>query len=133
MSNPVMQVNLLVQDVKESVRFYRDVLRFHFQGFWDPVSRTAVQEWGGPDKPGYAELRVGTARVGLRPAPDDAKPSGHVELAVHVDEAELHHARIEAAQAHPTHIARQPWGGVTFSVTDPDGFRWEIVEMKGPC
>ena len=33
----------------------------------------------------------------------------------------------------PTDLADQPWGAVMFSVTDPDGFEWQLIEMKKPC
>jgi catechol 2,3-dioxygenase-like lactoylglutathione lyase family enzyme len=133
MNNPTMQVNLRVADVEASVRFYRDVMGFQFQGFWDPVSRSASQEWRGSSRPDYAEVRVGSARIGLRPAPDASKPSAHVELALLVDDARQEHERIKVAGARPTDLAPQPWGAVMFSVTDPDGFKWDMVEMKTPC
>jgi uncharacterized glyoxalase superfamily protein PhnB len=133
MTNPIMQVNLFVADVERSVQFYRDVLGFHFQGFWDPISRTASQDWRGPARPEYGEVRVGTARIGLRPALDATKPSGHVEMALHVDDAQQQYERIKAAGAGPTDLAEQPWGALMFSVTDPDGFKWQLVGMKKPC
>jgi uncharacterized glyoxalase superfamily protein PhnB len=133
MSSPIMQVNLFVADVEKSVYFYRDVLGFQFQGFWDPVSRTASQEWRGPARPDYAELRVGTARIGLRPALDESTPSDRIEMALHVDNAQQQHERIEAAGAGPTDLAHQAWGAIMFSVTDPDGFKWQLVEMNKQC
>jgi uncharacterized glyoxalase superfamily protein PhnB len=133
MSDPIMQVNFQVADVVKSVQFYRDVLGFHFQGFWDPVSKTASQEWRGPARPEYAELRVGAARIGLLPAPPSSKHSGGVEMALHVDDAAQQHERIKTAGAEPTDLAHQPWGAIMFSLTDPDGFQWQIVESKRPC
>jgi uncharacterized glyoxalase superfamily protein PhnB len=133
MSNPIMQVTLGVGDVERSVRFYRDVLGFQFQGFWDPVSRTAAQEWSGPGKPEYGEIRVGDARIGLRPGPGAPKSSGHLEMAVHVQSAPQVYQRIKAAGGSPTDLADQPWGAVMFSVTDPDGFEWQLIEMRKPC
>jgi catechol 2,3-dioxygenase-like lactoylglutathione lyase family enzyme len=133
MSNPMMQVNLFVRDVEGSVRFYRDVLGFQFQGFWDPVSKTASQDWRGPGGPEYAELRVGAARIGLMPAPDKSQPSGRVEMALHVDDARQDHARIKAAGAAPTELAQQAWGATAFFVTDPDGVKWQLVQMTKPC
>jgi uncharacterized glyoxalase superfamily protein PhnB len=132
MSNPVMQVTLAVADVERSVRFYRDVLGFKFQGFWDPVSRTAAQEWTGPGKPEYGEIRVGDARIGLRPAAVAPASSRDVEMAIHVDSIKHHHQRIKAAGGSPTDLADQPWGAVMFSVTDPDGFQWQLIETKKP-
>ena len=131
MSNPIMQVTLGVGDVARSVRFYRDVLGLKFQGFWDPVSRTAAQEWTGPGKPEYGEVRVGEARIGLRPG-DCGAPDGQVEMAIHVDSAKQLHERIKSAGGSPTDLADQPWGAVMFSVTDPDGFQWQLIEMKKP-
>jgi uncharacterized glyoxalase superfamily protein PhnB len=133
MSNPIMQVTLGVGDVERSVRFYRDVLGFQFQGFWDPISRTAVQEWSGPGKPEYGEVRVGESRIGLRPAARAVESSGQVEMAVHVDSVKQHYERIKAAGGSPTDLANQPWGAVMFSVTDPDGFQWQLIQMTKPC
>jgi catechol 2,3-dioxygenase-like lactoylglutathione lyase family enzyme len=133
MLHPIMQVNFYVRDIESSVRFYRDVLGFHFQGFWDPVSKTAAQEWRGHGKPEYGELRVGAARIGLFAAPDASHPSGRVEMAVHVDDVRQDHARIKAAGAAPTELSRQAWGASTFFVTDPDGFKWQLVETTNPC
>jgi uncharacterized glyoxalase superfamily protein PhnB len=132
MSNPALQVNLFVADVEKSVRFYKDVLGFHFQGYWDPVSKTASQEWRGAGKPEYAEVRVGVSRIGLQPAADASKSPARVELALHVDDAAEQHARINASGAGSTDLAHQPWGAIMFSVTDPDGFKWQFVEMKKP-
>jgi uncharacterized glyoxalase superfamily protein PhnB len=133
MSNPIMQVTLGVGDVENSVRFYRDVLGFHFQGFWNPISRTAAQAWSGPGKPEYAEVRLGEARVGFRPGPGAPSSSGHFEMAVHVDGAKEAHERIKAAGASPSDLVDEPWGATTFKVTDPDGFHWLVIETKKPC
>ncbi len=133
MSNPALQVNLFVADVEKSVRFYKSVFGFHFQGYWDPVSKSASQEWHGAGKPEYAELRVGAARIGLQPVPDASKPPTRVELALHVDDAQQQHQQIKSAGAEPTDLAHQPWGAIMFSVTDPDGFKWQLVEMQKPC
>jgi uncharacterized glyoxalase superfamily protein PhnB len=133
MSDTIVQVNLAVRDIERSVRFYRDVMKFHSQGFWDPVSRTAAQEWSGPGKPDYAELRVGGTRIGLMHSPDPSQPPARIELALHVDNAKQHHERLKAAGANPTDLAEQPWGAMMFSVVDPDGFKWQLVEMKKPC
>jgi uncharacterized glyoxalase superfamily protein PhnB len=123
-------VTLGVSDVERSVHFYRDVLGFKFQGFWNPVSRTATQEWTGPGKPEYGEIRVGEARIGLRPGSVARASSGQVEMAIHVDSAKEHHQRIKSGGGNPTELADQPWGAVMFSVTDPDGFQWQLIEMK---
>jgi catechol 2,3-dioxygenase-like lactoylglutathione lyase family enzyme len=133
MSTPILQVTLGVSDVERSVRFYRDVLGFKFQGFWDSVSRTAAQEWTGPGKPEYGEVRVGDGRIGLRPAGAGPASSGQVEMAIHVDSASQLHRRIKSAGGNPTNLADQPWGSVMFSITDPDGFQWQLIEMKKPC
>jgi uncharacterized glyoxalase superfamily protein PhnB len=133
MSDPALQVNLFVADVEKSVRFYKDVFGFQFQGYWDPASKTASQEWRGAGKPEYAELRVGVSRIGLQPAADASRPPARVELALHIDDAKEQHARINAAGAGPTELAHQPWGAIMFSVTDPDGFKWQLVEMKKSC
>jgi uncharacterized glyoxalase superfamily protein PhnB len=53
-------------------------------------------------------------------------------MALHVDDAQQQYERIKAAGAGPTDLAQQPWGALMFSVTDPDGFKWELVEMKKP-
>jgi uncharacterized glyoxalase superfamily protein PhnB len=132
MGLPIMQVTLGVSDVERSVKFYRDLLGFHFQGFWDPVSRTAAQEWRGAGKPEYGEIRVGESRIGLRPGALARASSGQVEMAIHVDSAKQAHERIKSAGGSPTDLADQPWGAVMFSVTDPDGFAWQLIEVKKP-
>jgi uncharacterized glyoxalase superfamily protein PhnB len=54
-------------------------------------------------------------------------------MALHVDNAAQQHERIKAAGAEPPDSAPQPWGTIMFSLADPDGFKWQIVESKRSC
>jgi uncharacterized glyoxalase superfamily protein PhnB len=122
-----LQVTLAVPKVVASVEFYRKVFGFHFQGYWDPVARRALQEWTSAAQPEYAEVRAGESRVGLRPG--GGRFDG-VELSLTVSDSSALFEQIRRAGGDPTAPAVQTWGAKMFSATDLNGLRWNF--MEGP-
>jgi catechol 2,3-dioxygenase-like lactoylglutathione lyase family enzyme len=126
----MLQVTLTVADVPRSVAFYRDALGVGFQGYWNPETRTADQTWTASGQPPYAEVRNGPGRVGLVPGRDGAPAGTGVELAMEVPSLDPLGERVRAAGGTAGEPVREPWGARTLAVTDPDGYRWRLLERQ---
>ena len=126
MASSHIQATLSVRNVPESVAYYRDVLGFDFQGYWDPKNNEAIPEWSGDEQPQYAEVRWGEARIGFIPANASISTDG-IQLSLHVDDLEALHSRLVDLGANPTDTVKQPWGPSTFDVRDPSGFLWKFL------
>ncbi|MDR4532703.1 VOC family protein [Glutamicibacter sp. PS] len=122
----ISAITLGVRDVARSLTFYTEGLGF-----------TLVQ-------PASAEIAFVRAGYGLMLAlwdvqqmPSEYGEVGHGPLAPPVslghnvrndDEVERHYRRaLEAGASSITAPTRQPWGGMSACVADPDGFRWDFV------
>jgi predicted enzyme related to lactoylglutathione lyase len=124
----MMQVTLTVADVPRSVAFYRDALGFGFQGYWNPETRAADPTWGGPGQPPYAEVRNGPGRVGLVPGKNGEPAGAGVEMALNVPTVDAIAERVRSLGGGAGEPAREPWGARTLAITDPDGYRWRLLE-----
>ncbi len=126
MASSHIQPTLSVQNVPESVTFYCEVLGFDFQGYWDPQTNEAVQEWTRDEQPPYAEVTRGEARIGFIPA-DGSTAADGLQLSLHIEDLEAFHQRLVDRGANPTEPFKQPWGPTTFDVRDPSGFLWKFL------
>lgn len=106
-----------VRDVRETVAFYRDVLGFGGEWFWD-------------DPPTFGGARWGEVQVMFSLQPQLAgKIEGH-EHHYWADELEALHARHTAAGAPiVSPIANMPWGIREYTVRDPNGYH---LRFSGP-
>ncbi len=126
MASQHIQVTLSVQNVTASVAFYRDVLGFDFQGYWDPVKNEATPDWAGDEQPPYAEVRWGEARIGFLPS--DASPSTEgIQLSLHIDDLEGFRQQLIDRGANPDELIQQDWGPATFDLRDPGGYLWKFL------
>ena len=127
MAQPTLGVMLYVRDLKRSVAFYRDVMGFEFQGWWDDVNAKVVDDYDDlAQPPGYAEVRVGEQSLGLHPA--ESITVGEVVVHLVVDDIRAFHATVQAAGAEPSEPQLMPWGEWMFTVKDPDGHAWGICQ-----
>jgi len=119
-----LQATLLVKDVTKSVRFYRDIMGFEFRGFYDPETKAAVTEWPHDHQPPYAEVYAGDTKIGFRPAGDKQPAPGTIVLTLQTERMDVLYERLNVAGAARGKPTEQPWGGVTLSAQDPDGYHW---------
>jgi len=119
---------LVVRDMKAAIVFCESVLAFE---------RSYVNEQDG--RIVHAEL-AHRGRTVLMLAPEGAHgPSGEApatqdrasfaEILVYVDDVDgSHRAALEAGATSTAEPADQPWGERIGNVTDPDGYRWVLVQ-----
>jgi catechol 2,3-dioxygenase-like lactoylglutathione lyase family enzyme len=113
-----IRLELFVQDIDASRRFYADILGFHVDS---------------ADPGGYSRLSLGSASIALNPAgripkrhpsrpePGDRTGLGY-EINLIVKEIEPFYAAVQANGgeiAEP--LRRRPWGAQDFCISDPDG------------
>ncbi len=107
-----------VHNVRESARFYVDVLGF-----------AIVME-----PPGWIFVRKDNCMIMLGECPDDMHPS---ELGCHnyfgylrVDDVDAYYEQVQRAGVTPLHeLADKPWGMREFGVKSPDGHRIMIGQI----
>jgi uncharacterized glyoxalase superfamily protein PhnB len=117
---------LTVNDMTESVRFYTEGLGFEIQ-------RRQESEGGLQ----FVSLRAGNAALGLG-QDDFARGADRVKgagLRLWITTNQDLHALAERAKAAGITLDSEPeelpWGGMAFSVTDPDGFKLSITAPAG--
>jgi len=125
------QVTLDVTNVQRSVDFYVKTLGFDFGGYWEPQARQIVSVWRLPEPPAYAEVTRGPQRVGLRLVGEGG--AAEAELALRVSDLDDLYGRVQYYTRSVAEPVEQPRGGRTFTVTDPDGYRWHVVESGPPA
>jgi uncharacterized glyoxalase superfamily protein PhnB len=118
---------LYVRDVPRSVAFYRDVLGFEFQGWWDEENETYVPEPTPGAAPDFAELRAGDLVLHLHVAVTDREiDTGASILHLRVKDADAYHEQVSARGGRFDPPCNQVWGWRQFYVRDPDGHRWSF-------
>ncbi|UFA51213.1 VOC family protein [Deinococcus radiophilus] len=112
-----------MDDVSESLTFYRDVLGFEVMG----------------ENASYKSLRFGESRIAVQdvrtlepghPLAGPGKRGLGVEFVLEVGDVTALHQRVQKQWAHVTGLKRQAWGLTDFRVTDPDGYYWRITEQR---
>ena len=116
-----LSAGLTVDDIQESIAWYRDVLGFHVE-----------EEWKDDGKLMGASMIAGAARLFLgqddwAKGRDRRKGEGmrlHLATGQSVDEVA---ARIKASGGTlDSEPADMPWGTRAFAITDPNGFKLTI-------
>jgi predicted enzyme related to lactoylglutathione lyase/GNAT superfamily N-acetyltransferase len=107
-----------VSDVRQTVRFYREVLGFESEWLWE-------------DPPTFGGVRWGKAQIMFCLQPDLAeKVVGHQHF-LRVDDADALHAKhLAAGAAIVSPIENKPWGGREYTVRDPNGYH---LRFMGPA
>jgi uncharacterized glyoxalase superfamily protein PhnB len=128
---PVLEGRLLpmlyVRDVPRSVAFYRDVLGFDFQGWWDEASKAYVPEPPPGHAGDFAELCAGDLVLHLHVAGADRELDATASiLHVKVKSADAYYEQVTAHGGRFDPPRDQVWGWRQFYVRDPDGHRWSF-------
>jgi uncharacterized glyoxalase superfamily protein PhnB len=118
---------LYVRDVPRSVAFYRDVLGFEFEGWWDEEARTYASEPAPGHAGDFAELQAGNLVLHLHRAGDDQKlDAGSSILHLKVKDADAYYEQVTGRGGRFDPPRNQVWGWRQFYVRDPDGHRWSF-------
>ena len=122
-----VRLELFVDDVQESLRFYTDVLGF--------------EKLAGDRT--YQPVRSGSVVIGLGPA--DRLDGGHhfnpelqtdrrglgTEIVLEVDDVRGFYERVQRSRYRVlTPLVRRPWGLTDFRIADPDGYYLRITSRK---
>ena len=119
------QAGYTVNDIERSVAFYRDVLGF-----------TLGEQWKDNGRLMGAELHAGAVRIWLgqddwKKGRDRVKGEGVRLYFDTVQSVDTIAAQIKSRGGQLSHEPEtQPWGTRDFGITDPDGFRITIQNVK---
>jgi uncharacterized glyoxalase superfamily protein PhnB len=107
---------LEVNNLEESVQFYRDVLEF-------------TLESAGPDaEPPIASLRSGSLRITLVQQIETMLKRGRgVHFVLGINDVDLFYEKLTGSNVQATEPRDEGWGGRFISLQDPDGYRWFLV------
>ncbi len=114
---------LYVKDLPQSVAFYRDVLGFRFDHYYDHHTGGSSVEWSYDDSPLYAEMWAGPSRFALHLAKTDYQK--RVGGSIHyfsVRDVDAHYKAVAKRGGTPSEMIDRPWMRM-FSIDDPDGHR----------
>ncbi len=114
---------LYVKDLQQSVAFYRDVLGFRFDHYYDHHSGGSTVDWSYDDSPVYAEMWAGPSRFALHLAKNDYET--RVGGSIHhfsVSDVDAHSKAVTERGGTPSEMIDRSWMRM-FSVEDPDGHR----------
>jgi catechol 2,3-dioxygenase-like lactoylglutathione lyase family enzyme len=127
-----LRLELFVDDVATSVRFYRDTLGLTPPHGWSPV--------------GYVQLRSGAVAIGVQhhanlppehhfsPARLTGPRGVGVEIVIEVDDVEAaYEVAAPSAEHHDGHVESledQPWGLKDFRLVDPDGYYIRVTAHR---
>ena len=121
---------LYVRDVPRSVAFYRDVMGFDFQGWWDEASKAYVSEPPARHARDFAELCAGDLVLHLHVAETERDTAAAASiLHVKVRDADAYYEQVTARGGRFDAPRDQVWGWRQFYVRDFDGHRWSFSHV----
>ena len=107
---------LEVNNLEESVDFYREVLEF------------AVESNAVDAEPPIASLRSGTLRITLVQQVETMLKRGRgVHFVLGVSDVDLFYQKLMMRNVQVTEPRDEGWGGRFVSLQDPDNYRWFLV------
>ena len=110
---------LEVNNLEESVEFYRDVLGFSLES----DNRDA--------QPPIASIRSGSLRITLVQQIETMLKRGRgVHFVLGVGDVDAFHEKLKAREVQVTEPRDEGWGGRFVSLQDPDGYRLFFVTWK---
>ncbi len=115
---------LYVTDVVRSCRFYRDVLGFTIEGWWDDATHQYTSEPRAGEQVAYCAMRAGEQPIALHLTDDPAHTGGGAVYHLKVADIDACVGAIRARGGEATDPTDQPWGWRQAIVADPDGHLW---------
>jgi lactoylglutathione lyase len=122
-----LRLELFVDDMRESLEFYRRVLGF------ENVAQRADS---------YTPLEKGDVRLALNVRAELSRDhpiqretherlGGGVEIVLEVHDVDAMYRHVVAQQwPRSAELTRRPWGLTDFRVTDPDGYYWRVTSRE---
>jgi lactoylglutathione lyase len=122
-----LRLELFVDDMRESLEFYRRVLGFENVGHradgYTPLEKDAV----------HLALNVCAELSRDHPiqCATHERVGGGVEIVLEVDDVDAMYRHVVAQQwPRSAELTRRPWGLTDFRVTDPDGYYWRVTSRE---
>lgn len=112
----ILYVHIHVADMARTKRFYGETLGWRLD--------TDLPEVGGF---WFGSFYL-VAGIDQRPE-SERRYSGGMHAAVRVDDIETEREKLAARGVAVTAIQSRPWGQRDFWFSDPDGYRWEYVQV----
>ena len=112
-------VMLYVNDFKESVAFYVDLLGFTVKGFWNDERECFVETIEEAGDPHFVELSAGGTKITLH-GTDDGRQGGAAIYHFEVDDVDALCARLTEAGRDSTGPKDMPWGWRMSFARDPN-------------
>jgi catechol 2,3-dioxygenase-like lactoylglutathione lyase family enzyme len=112
----IIYVHIHVSDIVRTKRFYGETLGWKLE--------TDMPEVGG------FWFGTGYLVAGIEQRPESERIyNGGMHTAVRVDDLEAQHALLGERGVAVSKIQSRPWGQRDFFFSDPDGYRWEYVQV----
>lgn len=112
---------LEVNNVEESVGFYRDALEF------------TLDSYESEAEPPIASLRSGSLKLTLVQQLETMLKRGRgVHFVLGVSDVDQFYEKVGASGVHVTEPRDEGWGGRFVSFQDPDGYRFFVVTWHQP-
>lgn len=127
MTAATLRLELFVDDMRESLEFYRRVLGFesvaHRADSYTPLQKGAVRL--------ALNLRAELPRDHPIQREAHERRGGGVEIVLEVDDVDAMYQHVVAQQwPRSAELARRPWGLTDFRVADPDGYYWRVTSRE---
>lgn len=121
-------VTLYVSDISASVDFYRFVLSFAFDGYWNEETGQMSDDWEASGRPTYVEMRAGENLVGLQHV-EEVTEQARAEFRVEVIDIEGFHQSVKESGAEPSEITTEGDVWKTFTLYDLNGYGWQFYKQ----
>ncbi len=120
-----LELMLYISNVARSMVFYRDVLGFTVDGWWDDAAGGYVSVPKEGEVLDYCALRAGSQKVALHAADEAHIRGGGAVYHLRVEDVDQFHAEIaRSGQVTATDPQNMPWGWRQINLQDPDGHLW---------
>lgn len=125
MNIKALGASLFVTSIPSSVTFYRDMLGFTFEGYWDGEKH--VQDWTHPtQQPSFASFKLGESALGLF-INEGTKIVGDAGVFhVKIPDAQTYYQELKTRGLFVKPPLDAPCGTCILTLDDPDGHLWNF-------
>lgn len=128
MKQSVLGASLFVGSIPHSVAFYRDMLGFEFEGFWDGEKNTLT--WGHSiEQPRYASFRLGESKLGLFLNEGDKVVGNAGVFHMMVPDVKDYHRTLKERGLFVKPPVDASCDTCILTIDDPDGHLWNFYSV----
>lgn len=125
MNISALGASLFVQSITHSVAFYKEMLGFEFEGYFDGEKN--VQEWTHPvEQPRYASFKLGDSSLGLFLNEGDKIVGNAGVFHIKIPDAKAYHHILKERGLFVKAPLDAPCSTCILTVDDPDGHLWNF-------